>query len=357
MSKNIKEPSQSEEVDLGLILNILINTFQNIYNLVGKFFNKIFLLIVWMFFFFKKNIIILLLAVVIGFIYGTYKQKTKLPIYKHITIIKQNYSTGEALYNDIRYYNELILEKDSVVLGKLLNIEPNKAASIVKFEIESIVTNNQKIKKYDNYLKTLDSVASQMNYEAFKKAAKVCNDTNQRITIKAFKKNIFRDVINTVISRVSEKDYFRSMQKKDLEMYSGLEYNIQQSLKASKDLQNVYKTVLTTNSETENSKTQPTIKIDNTNNITKTREFELYNKDNALRNELVKINRKKQNIQNVIDIISSQENHGTLDNSKHFLGLKLSSKYYYSLQSFLLIIFSLFFIKIISFLNKYKDKV
>ena len=43
MSKNIKEPSQSEEVDLGLILNILINTFQNIYNLVGKFFNKIFL--------------------------------------------------------------------------------------------------------------------------------------------------------------------------------------------------------------------------------------------------------------------------------------------------------------------------
>ena len=88
----------------------------------------------------------------------------------------------------------------------------------------------------------------------------------------------------------------------------------------------------------------------------KTREFDLYKNDIELRREIVGIERELKDKQNIVDVISSKQDSGFVDNSKELLGLKLDSKYYYLVLFTLLTFVALFGIEFLKFLEKYKPK-
>ena len=105
MSNNSPESQPSEEVDLGQLFKLIGNAFNRFFNFIGSIFNKLFLAFVWLVFFTKKHFIKIVLAGVLGFAYGFIKQKTGDPVYKSDIIIKQNYKTGENLYNSLIFLN------------------------------------------------------------------------------------------------------------------------------------------------------------------------------------------------------------------------------------------------------------
>lgn len=357
MSKDLPQPQQSEEVDLGQLFKIIGNAFDRFFKFIGGIFNKLFLAFVWFVFFVKKHIIKLAIAGVLGLGYGFFKQIKGEPIFKSTSVVKQNYNTGENLYRAISYYNELIAEKDLSTLAKVLDIDLTKVTAIKEFEVEPVVTENEKLKSFDNYIKTLDStIASTITFEKYQENVKDFQHANQRIIIKATEKNVFEEVVSTIVSKIEDTEYFVTEQQKDLDELTNLENSLKESLSASKDLQDVYKRVLEAPIDNKTG-SQTSISIDNTEDKSKTKEFELYTNDINLRRELVSIQRQKEEKQFIIEIVSTQENQGTIDNSKSLFNIALDVKIYYAFILIMATLMVLLVINFIKFLETYKEKI
>jgi len=82
----------------------------------------------------------------------------------------------------------------------------------------------------------------------------------------------------------------------------------------------------------------------------------LYLNDIELRRELVEINRRLNDIENIVDAISSKQESGFVDNTKELLGMKLSSRNYYPALFFILAFIVLLGMEFFKFIEKYKPE-
>jgi hypothetical protein len=357
MSKNLQESQSSEEVDLGQLFKLIGNAFNRLFKFIGSILNSLFLAFVWLVFFTKKHILKIVLAGVLGFSFGFVNEKISDPIYKSSIVVKQNYNTGENLYSVINYYNDLISDKDSMALSNILKITPKEANTISDLTVETILDENQKLRIYDSYSKELDSVlASSMDFEAYKERSHEYDYDYQRIILKASSQNIFNQVFPKIVQNVESSTFFKNEQKKDLAELSRREAIIKESLKESDSLQKVYQLVLEKSVES-TSGSQTSVTIDNTEDKGITKEFELYNIDLELRRELVDIDRKKENIEHIIEIVSSDKSLGTIDNSEEIFGYAVSNKILYGLLFSLLVFIVLISLEFFKHLERFKVKI
>lgn len=357
MNKNLPEQSNSEEVDLGQLFKLIGNAFNRFFRFIGSILNSLFLAFVWLVFFIKKHIIKFVIAAIIGFGFGYIKEMISDPIYKSSIVVKQNYKTGENLYSVLENYNLLIVEKDSITLSNNLQISPKEAGNILKFEVEAVLSENQKLKLYDNYKKELDSVlATTIDFEMYVEMSDEYEYQFQKITVKSKDKDISQNVLINAVKSVEGLTYFKNEQQKDLAQLSRRETIIKESLKESDSLQKVYQFVLEKSVE-QVPGSQTSVTIDNTEDKSTTKEFELYNKDIELRRELVEIEREKEDLQNIIEIVSSEQSIGTLDNKVEVLGFSLGFKLFYGfiLAAFTFIV--LLFMDFLNFLERFKNKI
>ena len=358
MSKELPQPQQSEEVDLGQLFKLIGNAFDRFFKFVGRVLNTLFLGFVWLVFFLKKQALKIIIAAIIGFGLGMTKETVSDPIYKSTAVVKQNYKTGENLYNLIDYYNKLIGEGDLASLSSSLGLEnEEQLESIIGFEVESVATKNDELARFDKYKKSLDSVlAATITFEDYIESAKTSENPLQRIILKAKSKNVFKDVIPNIIESINKTQYFVDEQKKDLDELTRQEDAINEALSKSEALQGVYQEVLKQQVGTDAS-SQTTIRIDNTEDKSVTKEFELYTNDVRLRRELVEIQRKKEDKSKIIELISSQENTGTVDTSSRLLGFDINKKIKYAILLGLLTFVLLLTREFVRFLDRFKDKI
>jgi len=357
MSTNLPEQQPSEEIDLGQLFKLIGNGFRNFFNFIGNILNSLFLAFLWLVFFAKKHFIIIAIAAIVGVVLAIVKQKIGDPIFTSTIVIKQNYNTGEHLYNTLDYYNSLIAETDSITLGELLKIEPQKASKIIEIGIESVLSENQKLKLFNDYTKSIDStLASKIDLKEFIENSKDYEFKFQKITLKSKAKNNFEKTFTQIIDNIVSNSFFKNEQKKDLEELARSENAINESLKQSDSLQKVYQSVLIKSVETTNG-SQTSVTIDNTEDKSVTKEYELYTNDLNLRRELVSIERNKENLKNIIDIVSSQQDNGTLDNKGKLFGFETPKVIAYGIKLGLLMFVILLLIEFVSYLERYKDKV
>lgn len=350
-------PQQSEEVDLGQLFKLIGNTFDRFFKFIGRIFNKLFLAFVWFVFFIKKHVLKLIIAGVIGFSFGAIIEKASGPIYKSYITVKQNYDTGEDLYNSISYYNDLVKQNDTVTLGFVLGISGNEAGSILAFEIESVITENEKIKEFDKYIKTLDTtIAKTVKYKSYIENSKDFNHQYQQIDIKSKERNNFSTVFDKLIEGISSNEYFRREQEKDLLELSNEELTLKTALLKSDSLQNTYKRVLEKSLKNKKS-SEIGIIFEGANDKDQTKEFDLYINDIELRRELVEISRLKSDKKHIIEIISSKQDSGAIDDEKEVLGLLINSKVFYAIVLIILTFLTLLGLSFIKFLDKFKDKL
>ena len=355
MSNELPQPQSSEEVDLGQLFKLIGKAFDRFFKFIGSIFNKLFLAFVWFVFFIKKHILKLFIAGVLGIALSLILEKTSEPVYKSYVTVKQNYPTGENLYNSIGYYNDLVNQKDIVTLKNTLNIEETEAASILDFDIEPVITENQKLQNFDAYIKTLDSaVASTVEYKAFSENSEDYTYEYQQISIKAKEKNNFKKVFEKIVDNTNTNEYFKREQEKDLAQLINEESSILEALKLSDSLQNTYKRVLEKVLD-KNNGSQTSITIEGANEIDKTKEFELYKSDLELRGKLVLNRRKQADKQYVIEVVSRKQDSGLIDNTIKVFGKSISQKKYYTIGLVLLTFIMLLGLEFIKFLEKYKN--
>ncbi|WP_372754038.1 hypothetical protein [Mariniflexile sp.] len=355
MSKELPQPQQSDEVDLGQLFKLIGNAFNRFFNFIGSILNHLFLAFVWFVFFIKKHVLKLVIAGILGIFLGFILDKTSEPVYKSYATIKQNYQTGENLYSSIGYYKDLVNQRDIATLKKALNINESEAASILDFEIKPVITENEKIQKFDAYLKTLDStVASTVTYESFVRNMEDYTYQYQQIAIKAKARNNFKKVFDKIIENIDTNEFFKREQSKDLAELKNLESSLMEALRQSDSLQSTYKRVLE-NVLDKGKAPQTSITIEGSNEVNKTKELELYKSDLEIREQLVENRRKQADKLYVIEVISSKQESGIIDKNKVLFGNSMGAKKYYVIILIFLTLIALLGLEFFKFLERYKN--
>lgn len=349
-------PQPSEEVDLGQLFKIIGNGFRSLFQFIGSIFKQLFLAFVWLVFFLKKRAIILLIAAAVGLALGLVLNKTSLPIYKSSISVKQNYPTGQNLYGSIEYYNGLLKDRDYEVLGRVLGIGEDVSNEIVEFSIEPIITDNDRVVMFDQYITELDSLAaSKVEYEDFIDNIEDYKHRNQQISIKSTTRVNFKSVFANIVDNINSNSFFKNEQAKDIFELEESKAAIEKALVQSDSLQRTYKRVLEQQMDAK-SGAEIGITFEGDNDIDKTREYDLYLNDIELRKELVDINRRLNDIENIVDAISSKQESGFVDSTKEMLGMKLSSRNYYPALFFILAFVVLLGMEFFKFIEKYKPE-
>lgn len=355
MSNDLPKTPQSEEVDLGQLFKLIGNAFSRLFNFIGSILNSIFLAFVWFVFFIKKHILKLGIAGIIGIAVGFYFEKTADPVYKSYITVKQNYQIGENLYNSISYFNDLVGQNDIQTLVNSIGINKSDALKILGFSVEPVISNNQKIQRYDTYRKTLDSVvASTITYEMYIKNTEDFAYDYQQISIQAKERSNFKKVFDKIIEGINSNQYFKREQEKDLTELKEEELALVEALNKSDSLQKTYKRVLEKVSEKAGGQTS--ITIEGSTQVDKTKELELYKSDLELREKLILNRRIQSDKQYILESISSKQDSGIIDNSKKLFGFTLSTVKYYFLIFVGLTFIALLGISFISYLDKFKKE-
>jgi hypothetical protein len=349
-------PQPSEEVDLGQLFKMIGNAFQRLFQFIGSIFNKLFLAFVWFIFFIRKRAVILLIAAVAGLVLGLILDKTSPPTYKSSITVKQNYATGENLYGSVDYYNSLLNDGDYEVLGRILGLKKNISEEIIGIEIEPVITDNDRVVMFDKYISGLDSLAaSKVEYEEFVENIEDYKHQLQQISIKSKTRANFKNVFDNVVGDINTNTFFVNEQAKDLTELNQQKAALEQSLAQSDSLQRTYKRVLEQQIESK-STSETSITFEGNNDKNKTHEFDLYKNDIELRREIVQIQRKLKDKQNIVEIISGKQDSGFVDDTRELLGLTLSSKRYYLVLFTILAFIILLGIEFLKFLEKYKPE-
>ena len=355
MSTNPNTPNNSEEVDLGQLFKLIGAAFDRFFNFIYSIFKGLFSVFIWFVFFIKKHIIILVVAGIIGIGIGILSSKTSQAKYQSSVTLVQNYQIGENLYSAVGYYNDLLKQSDYEILGKALNLNEEKANSILSFDVKPVVSENQKLLAFNNYMKGLDSLAAtKIEYEDFLKNNEDYTFTHQQISIESTQRNSFKSVFENIVESINSNPFFVNEQRKDIAELNQIKNALELALVKSDSLQNTYKRVLEMSSKSDKS-SEIGITFEGSNDTEKTKEFDLYQSDLELRNQLVQIERNIQDKQYIVEMISNKQDSGFASTKKTLFGKKLSVKLYYGvivLLGALIILLGLEFLKFLETYNK-----
>ncbi len=357
MSNKIPETSGSEEVDLGQLFKLIGNAFDRLFKFIGSILNSLLQAFVWLVFFIQKHILKIVIAGIVGFGFGFLKKKISSPLYESSMTLKQNYNSGENLYETIDYFNSLVIEKDSIALKRFLGFPQSQVNNLIEFELEPLTDENSKLKKYNTYIKDLDSsLMATIDYKAYVENIRGQDFKFQRIIIKTRQPMDLSTVFNNITQSLNSMSFFKREQEKDLNQLLNRENAIRQSLKESEALQITYKKVLEQIEEKEKGG-QTSITIEGSSKANETKEFELFKNDLVLRRELVAIEREKENKKEIVEVISNQFNSSIMDNSVELFGIKIGRTMFYTFSLAFLAFLFLLGMELMKFLERFKNKL
>src|SRR5690606_4677437 len=101
MNKDLPQPQQSEEVDLGQLFKLIGNAFDRFFKFIGNIFKGIFRIIILFLLFVQKNLVKLMVVGVTGLIIGVIIDYYRAPRYISTMVLEPNFNSVQQLYNNI----------------------------------------------------------------------------------------------------------------------------------------------------------------------------------------------------------------------------------------------------------------
>jgi len=259
----------------------------------------------------------------------------------------------------VGYYNDLLRQQDYETLGTVLNLDLEKTKSILGFDVQPVVSENNKLVAFNKYIKQLDSLAaSKIEYEEFLTNNEDYTHKYQQITIESSERNSFKSVFENIVKSINSNPFFINEQRKDIVELTQTKTALEKALDESKTLQETYKRVLEQGIDSDNAKSSEIgITFEGSSEVEKTKEFDLYQSDLELRTQLVEIERELLDKQYIVEMISNKQDSGFARNTKTFLGQELSPIMFYGILVFLGTLVVLLGIEFLKFIEKYNTSV
>ena len=311
MSQKLPQETQNEEVDLGQLFNMIGRLFDRLFNFIGSIFKAIYSVFIYALKAIVTNFKLIAIVLIVAAILGAILQQTEKDVYESQMLVKPYFDSKFQLVTNINYYNALIGERDYNQLTSIFDIDEESAKQIIEFTIHPGPENeNDKIKQYDNFVKSIDSVRAQdISFDEFIENRSIYSGDIFEINVRSYKKDIFRSLEEGLNSTFTNTYSVKKMQKID-SLISIERKRILASLKDVDSLKRVYLRVMEEESKTEQGSYTTKDGMSFIKEKTKTREYDLLQEENKLREELSRLEAQKVEEDVYFDTLSSFQDVG-----------------------------------------------
>jgi hypothetical protein len=341
MSTN--QNKNEEEVDLGSLFVIIGKGFSNFFNFIGTIFKGFFHFLITVLLFLKENSVKIVVAGIIGFAIGLFLEVNKPAMYSSELLVEPNFKSARQLYNNINYYNDLVKQKDTVVLQRIFHLSKENAGTLKKFTIEPIRLENDIIEGYDALITEVDTLTiKSYEFKDFKNSFTDYHYKMHKINVLSEKNDVFRKIGDVIISSITDNQYFSRSKEILNENLNRTDSLYRQNLTQLDSLRRVIMQVMIEEAKNQSNGTN----IDLGGQKRNSTEFELFEVSRRLNLDLEEISEDRTEKYEVINVISNfqsvgQEVKGVTKNYGFLLGV---------LSAGLMILFLL-----LRRLNKYLD--
>lgn len=213
MSKDLPQPQQSEEVDLGQLFKLIGNAFDRLFKFVTSIFIGIYKVVLLLLIHFYKRLVWYAGAIIFGVLVGFIVDINSDKVYGANLFVETNFNSARQVYENIKQYHQLAHEdKDSIELARRLNISQNEASKLKGFYIEPDLDENKIAEMYSQYYKRLDSVSrAEVSYNDYKEDLTPYNFSIHKIGVSSTDKYIYKKIEKAFISQLSENTYLREL--------------------------------------------------------------------------------------------------------------------------------------------------
>ena len=338
--------NNEEEIDLGSLFVIIGKGFKNFFNFIGSIFKGAFHFLISILLFFKKHFIKLAIAILMGGIVGLYLEISKEKIYRSDLLVQPNFNSTKQLYNNINYYNDLVKQGNFSLLASIFKIDTARSSSLRKFEISPIIKKIDVINSYDRFVSTSDSLTvDSFNFDDFNDSFVDYDYYTHEIQVEANINDVFLGLDEVIIASVVNNNYFNRIKKLKNEQFQRTDSLLRVNLIEVDSLRNVYMSVMI--EDAKNSSTGTSIDLGGSQKTTK--EIELFDTDQTINNNLIKISEDIAQKSEVINVISNFQNIGyeVKDISRNYMFVGV-------LLSFFITLIIILLIDLNKFLSTYK---
>ncbi|MDA3905862.1 MAG: hypothetical protein PF484_07290 [Bacteroidales bacterium] len=255
--ENSTMKSDDEDMDLGVLFNLLRSLFKSIGNGIKTFFATSFNMLISFFIYLKRHIIKFIIAAVIGGILGAIVEyKIEEPLYSSSMTVQANYESIIQLYNDIEYCEGLISEKDYISLGDYFKIDSIDASSIKKIEVSPYTNDNQIILAYNDFISKLDSnVIENIDYEKFSQNIPKEEFLYHVINVESTNRALFEKLEKPIINSLADNPYYSKLLQTEISNLQSQENVLISSMIELDSLRQFYKEISLNESKKENAAT------------------------------------------------------------------------------------------------------
>ncbi|WP_339660433.1 hypothetical protein [uncultured Polaribacter sp.] len=342
------QKNNEQEVDLGSLFVIIGKGFSKFFNFIGAIFKGIFDFIITILIFLKENIVKIGITTIIGLVIGVFLETTTPTRYGSELLLEPNFKSTRQLYNNIKFYNDLVKQKDTEALQKTFNLDKETAASIKEFEIVPLKIDGDLIDAYNQLILDVDTLTiKSYDYVDFKSAFTDYDYKLHKVTVIAEKNNVFDKLGDVIISSLVNNKYFDRYRILSNENLNRTDSLYRENLSQIDSLRKVYMEVML-----EEAKKQTTgTNIDLGSEKRTTKEMELFEISRKISAELEDIAIDKSEKYEVINVISNFQPIGY-----EIKGITKNKGFSLALLGAGLMIAFLLFIKLNKFLSNYKNK-
>ncbi|WP_100610481.1 hypothetical protein [Confluentibacter lentus] len=347
MSKELPQPQQSEEVDLGQLFKLIGNAFDRFFKFIGSIFKGVFGVIILFLLFLQKNFIKLIIVGVLGIAIGLYLDMTKKTKYVSTMVVEPNFNSVQQLYNNIDFYNELARAEDSSALADVFKITKKQASAIKQFKVESYSDENQKIQLFDRFVRSLDTTTRKaIDMKAYLENFNSFDARFHSISIIATNNSIAKKIQPIIINSISNNNYFKLQKETDSTNIEFQEELYHKQIIEIDSLQALYKRVM----EKEAARPMQGTSINlGENGGKENKELALINKIEELKSSLVELNEERANKSSILNVISDFPNKGVKEK-----GIFKSYKFLVPCGMLILSLFVFVILSLNTYLKNYK---
>ena len=346
MSTN--QQNKEEEVDLGSLFIIIGNGFRKFFEFIWKILKGLFHFLILILLFLKDNVVKLGIAAVIGGAIGGYTEFNKETMYGSDLLLQPNFKSSKQLYDNVNYYNDLVVQKEYALLQATFGIDSMEASSIRKFEVTPIKSENDILESYDELVLSIDTLTiKSYSFAQFRRAFTDFDYKVHQVHVEATNSKVFPKLDDIIISSIVENNYYNRVKTITRENLYRTDSLLRKNLGDVDSLRQVYMSVMLEEAKKATSGTN----IDLAGGNQQAKELDLFRTNRLINQDLKEISEEISEKSEVINVISNFQPVGY-----EIKGLSKNNVVIYAALAFLAMAAFILLLQLNKFLEAYKKK-
>lgn len=349
MGDNLNNKNNSEEIDLLQLFGFFEGKIKGFFRLIFSGLKSVFDISISFLQVLQQNFIKIAIAVIVAFGVGYSYDMNKPKVYTSKMIVKPLFDSKYQLVTNIRYYNELVGNKEIDKLSEIFDITEEEAKSLKGFDIkDGPESEKTKTKLFNNFMKSLDSTAAAtVNYEKFIDNITIYDASLYEIEVKSSINNVYEKISKGFKKTFKSGDYSEEIKEKKDILYKLKKASIEKSLKDIAALKEVYIKELS-REKAQKIEVLGSTALKLTDDQQKTKEFEMLQLQIEEQNKLTTLEEESIKENQLFEVVSDFQLIGSTSGS-----LKSKMKFMFPIAAFILVLLVLFGMKFNKFVANY----